>query len=170
VCRQTAGVRWLGATPQPLLEREKKELQLRVETAETFLASRVDWAAQLHGVVGLLPPSLRLSALQGECPLGAAGSGAPGAPGTSKRSFTLAFSTPMPGDGAMPREIDGFLEALRQQPVLTHDFPLIKVTDLQRDLSSDDKKPGVSFRVMCLPGAGPAAPKPTTGGRGKAAE
>ncbi len=51
-----------------------------------------------------------------------------------KKQLIVNFATPMSEDGSVPREIDGFLTALRGEPMLKRHFPLIEVIGPQGQL------------------------------------
>lgn len=79
-----------------------------------------------------------------------------------KKQLIVNFATPMSEDGLVPREIDGFLTALRGEPMLKRHFPLIEVSGLKANSSKRGEHPFASYSIVCLPRAEatrtPAAP------------
>ena len=53
----------------------------------------------------------------------------------------------------MPHEIDGFLNALRNHPLLKNDFPDVVLADIKRFQVFSGAQPMASFSVVCLPKA-----------------
>ncbi len=77
---------------------------------EAFRGSRVGWSVVLRTVAAAVPESTTITGLSGEAEVEAASKSASG---KAKKQLIVNFATPMSEDGSVPREIDGFLAALR---------------------------------------------------------
>ncbi len=145
-----AKFRWLGDRNEGDLEKEKKVLEQKGKTAETFLASRVSWSSQLRDVASHLPANTRLTSLVGAGELESLGG--KGSPVPPKKSFVLRLETPIPPSGETPREVDGMLESLREQSRLKREFPVIELKDLKTAKSqARDGGSFASYSIVCLP-------------------
>jgi hypothetical protein len=122
-----------------------------------FVSTRIIWTAYTHDLPARLPRNAQLTALHGLCELEYFGrkEGAI----KPKKSFLLRATAPLAANGTMPREIDGFLTALRNHPLLKHDFPDVELADIKRFQLFSGAQPMANFTVVCLPKSkGPAAP------------
>jgi hypothetical protein len=147
---------WQVGVAESELQKEKKELELRVESVQRFLAGRITWTAYTRDVAERLPAGATLSLFHGICEMGKDGQGA------AKKSFVLKAVAPAAPSGAVPREIDGFLTELRGNPLLQRDFPLIELADVRwNQPPGRDAKPIASFTVVCLPKVEKSPPKTT---------
>ncbi len=77
-----------------------------------------------------------------------------------KRSLILRATAPIMPDGSTPREIDAFLESLRNHPLLKRDFPIVELADIKRYQIFSAAQPMANFSVVCLPKPA-AAPGPS---------
>jgi hypothetical protein len=140
---------WLKDQAQTKLEADRKGLEDRLKTLEDFLANRVDWSTQLRTISGDMPESTLLTSFQG--------GGAP------RGQMVVNFTTPLTSDGVMPPEINEFITALRDEPVLKKNFPIIDVTGLQAK-NAQGKQGGVAtYSVVCQPAAQVKANAPKKG-------
>jgi hypothetical protein len=151
---------WLKKDDQAKLDADKNALQEALKVVEAFEGKRVRWSAVLRTVAAAAPESTTITGLTGEAELETA---AKGAPAKSKKQLIVNFSTPMAEDGSVPPEIDGFLTALRADPMLKRHFPLIEIPGLKANSGRAGKQPFASYSVVCLPKAEPtrAAAAPT---------
>ena len=147
------------------LEKEKSELRDKVEAVRRFLATRVLWTAYTHDLPVRLPPRAQLVSLQGLCELEsfAKKEGAI----KPKKSLVLRAMAPLGGGGSMPHEIDGFLNALRNHPLLKNEFPEVVLADIKRFQVLSGSQPMAIFSVVCLPGPKGAAAQAAGGEAGK---
>ncbi|HEV3258170.1 MAG TPA: hypothetical protein VG013_14890 [Gemmataceae bacterium] len=147
---------WLDAVPDAQLEKDKKDLEQRVEAVKRFLGDRVIWTSYTQDVARRLPEKAALSSFQGVCELALAR--VPKVPAAEpKKSLVLCVAAPTAGQGSVPKEIDRFLRALRDQPLLQRDFPLVKLADIKWSKPLPGRSPAASFTVICLPGIGSRA-------------
>jgi hypothetical protein len=147
------------------LEKEKKDLQQRVDTIRKFVDSRVLWTAYTCDLPARLPPAVEMTCLQGVAELA---SFAKKDSGKAKKSLVLRGTAPLPPDGSTPKEIDIFLASLRNHPLLKQDFPDVKLADIKRFVSFSGSAPMATFTVLCLPGA--STPPAKTGVEKKASK
>jgi hypothetical protein len=149
---------WAVPKQQADLLKEQRDLTQKVDAIQKFVGSRVLWTRYTYDIAGRLPENATLTMFQGVCELDDP------TKGKTKKSFSVRAEAPIGDDGATPKEIDGFLTALRGHPMLQQDFPLVELADIKcTQPNTKDKKPTAMFTVVCLPKAttgGPAAPKP----------
>jgi hypothetical protein len=74
--------------------------------------------------------------------------------------MVVSFTTPLGADGAIPLEINEFIAALRVEPVLKREFPVIDVSGVQAKQSQGKQLPSATYSVVCMPatkgkGSGP---------------
>jgi hypothetical protein len=60
----------------------------------------------------------------------------------------------------MPKEIDDFMNSLREHPLLKKDFPTVELREVVRFQPFVNSPPTATFTVICLPAAAKATPKP----------
>jgi hypothetical protein len=155
----------LASTAPAKLEKEKSELRERVDAVRRFLATRIIWTGYTHDLPGRLPTNAQLVSLQGLCELEYFGK-REGAI-KPKKSFVLRAMAPLGAGGAVPHEIDVFLNALRNHPLLKNDFPEVVLGDIKRFQVFAGSQPMASFSVVCLPGAKGTAAAPPAAEPGK---
>jgi Tfp pilus assembly protein PilN len=157
---------WAARVPTDKLRAEKKDLEQRLDSVRTFLASRVSWTAHARDMAARLGPAIILTSFQGTAEL-------EGGRGKPRRSLALKLAAPIKKAGGMPREIDAFLRALRDAPLLKRDFPEIELANLQWTAAistSPSATPTATFGVTCSPGSksAPAPAKPPADAKKKA--
>jgi hypothetical protein len=141
---------WLKQQDQAKLDTEKKALEERLKVVGAFRGDGVGWSEVLRIIAAAAPENTIITGLSGDAEV----------PELSKSSaqkvkkqLIVQFVTPMAKDGAMPREIDGFLTHLRGEPSLKRHFPLIEVTSFKTNPGTQGKNPYTSYSVVCLPKA-----------------
>jgi Tfp pilus assembly protein PilN len=156
-----AGFAWAARLPIQKLQEEKKNLEQRIESIRSFLASRSIWTNYTRDLSGRLPPELVMTSVVGNHGLETSGTNASG----PKHSLVLNLNAPIPKTGTMPREIDAFLRSLRVDPLLKREFPDIELANLRRSYGPG-KSSSVNFSVVCQP-LKAAKPKPSAVGAAK---
>ncbi len=137
---------WANTKSQPDLGKEQRDLSLKVDSIRKFVGSRIIWTTYTHDISERLPENATLTMFQGMCELDDAAKTRP------KKSFSIRAEAEIPEDGAMPKEIDVFLTALRGHPLLQRDFPLVELADIKcTQPNRKDQKPTAMFTVLCLP-------------------
>ena len=66
---------------------------------------------------------------------------------------------PLAQDGVTPRDIDAFLNALRNHPLFRRDFGSAELTEITRSQGSRSAAAGATFTIVCVPG--PKGPLPS---------
>ena len=128
------------------LEKEKKELEEKIEAVRKFLDSRILWSAYLRDISIRLPPNVVLELVRtGRDPWTAVGGGA------AERAFSLRATAPLAQDGVTPRDIDAFLSALRNHPLFRRDFASAELTGIKRSQGSRTVTAGATFTIVCVP-------------------
>ncbi len=154
VATETAKHAWMKKFDDTKLDKERKDLEAKVVAIKDFLESRVRWTEYTRDAARRLPEEILLQSLTAVNELQI---GKPKA----KKSLVLKVSTPITGGKTMPREIDEFLTALRRDPLLQRDFPLVELADLTwNQPGAKGALPLAQFTVHCLPGEKPKAPPP----------
>ena len=145
------------ATPRADLERQRKELQQKVDAIQRFLETRILWSNYTHDIPAQLPPSARINVMQGYAEMEAVGRRE--SVGKSKRSLLIQATAPLSSAGAVPHEVDALLDALRSLPLLKRDFPMVELADIRRYRLAG-MAPTANFTVICTPGADKGAALP----------
>jgi hypothetical protein len=146
------------------LEKDEKELEKKVEAASKFVGSRVLWTTYARDIAAGIPANAQLVLFQGVDELEASGKAA----AAPKKSLLLQATAPSEG-GAVPREIDTFLDELRRNKVLKQDFASVELAGIKRSESrGKGGQSSAAFSIVCLPKsknvAGTASAAGTKGG------
>lgn len=159
VRREIAGYSWLKATPETQLEKERKDLEQRVESVRKFLDSRIVWTSYFHDIPARLPANASINGFDGMSEMELMGK-KKDIGKKLKKSFILRLAAPITNNGTMPHEIDKFLDSLREHPLLKKDFPIVELVDLKWYQPFQGAKPNAYFTVMCLPKVAKPVAKP----------
>jgi hypothetical protein len=144
---QSSQHKCLTAPDTKRLQNEKKDLEEKIAVVQKFLDTRVAWSAYLRDISTRLPANIVLDSLEGKSPLDCGGR-------TPKKAFALRATVPPAKDGSTPREIDTFLNALRNHPLFRRDFGSPELTDITRSQAFGKTGPaGASFTIVCVPSA-----------------
>jgi hypothetical protein len=138
---------WIKDQDQAKLQAEKRLLEDRFKALESFQGSRVDWSAQLRTIASDMPESTLVTSFQGT------GGIKDKEQSSSKSQMVISFTTPLGIDGAIPLEINEFIAALRVEPVLKQEFPVIDVSGVQARQSQGKQLPSASYSVVCTAAA-----------------
>jgi hypothetical protein len=155
------------ATPRAELERQRNELHQKVEAIEKFLETRILWSNYTHDIPAQLPPNARINVMQGFAEMESVGKRNESV-AKSKRSLLIQATAPLSSAGAVPHEVDALLDALRNLPLLKHDFPTVELADIRRYRLAG-MTPTANFTVICTTGADKSdrSPAPDAGSTGK---
>lgn len=140
---------WAQGLTHAQLDKEKKDLELKVRAIEGFLGTRILWSSYTHDIPGRLPATTSLVSFQGLSELEGAGGNKAG--GGSKKLLALRAAAPIARDGVIPQEIDDFLDSLRGHPLLKRDFPVVELADIKSFQGGVATKAVANFTVVCLP-------------------
>lgn len=152
---------WMDSVGESELQKEKKELEAKVEAIRKFMGTRVLWTSYTHDIPTRLPKNATINGFEGICDLAVTTKKKESAVKV-KKSLLLRVGAPIKQDGAMPVEIDDFLKSLREHPLLKKDFPIIELVDLKWYQPFSGAEPLAIFTVMCMPKAAPAEAPPKT--------
>ena len=145
---------WVGKKKQAELVKEKQDLTTRVDAVRKFVTTRVLWTNYTHDISTRLPEGATLTTFQGVCELEKSGKNK----GKPKKSFLIRAVAPVSDDGAVPKEIDGFLTSLRGHPLLQRDFPVVELADIKTAQAVKGQPSNALFTVLCLPKPSAKAP------------
>ena len=133
------------------LSKEKKEMESQVQALREFLDTRVLWTSCLRDLALCVPKDMYLTSIQGVCELPTRKKGKKGSSKT-KKTFVLRGAIEIPEDRTTPKEIDELLVALRSDPTLEEEFPIVTLAELQQVEPRAGEVPRAIFSVVCLPG------------------
>ena len=140
---------WEGV-PEAELLKQKQKLEEQSAAVRQFLQTRRALDELPAGHSPRMPDNLYLMSVQGECDLPLKDKKKSAKP---KKSFVVRAAAALPADGSMPRELDRFLDALREHPQLKKDFPVVELGGLQHFRTASGSEPQAFFTVVCLPKA-----------------
>jgi hypothetical protein len=146
---------WAATLDSARLDREKKELEQKVEAIRSFLATRIIWSDYTHDIGASVAPEVKLVSFFGQAEL-AITSKKKDAGTKPKKNITLRLSSPIAKGGAIPVEVDRFFMSLRRDPLLLRDFPDVELGDLKWSQPTPNDPPMATFTVVCMPVEGPA--------------
>lgn len=149
---------WMTSQQTTQLAAERTQLQQKVAAVEKFLKSRIVWTSCARDLTGCLPANAFLTSFQGVSELGSSGKRKKGT-AKPKKSLVLHGAASLPQDGSMPREIDCFLDTLREDPMLRRDFPVVELAGLKQSQGTGDDAPVAFFTVICVPKSAQGARK-----------
>jgi hypothetical protein len=148
---------WMASLQTSQLGREKTQLLQKVAAVHRFLNTRITWTCYGRELAACLPAHAFLTSFQGVSELGLGGTQAGKA--KPKKSLVLHGAASIPQDGSMPREIDRFLDRLREHPKLKRDFPVVELAGLKQARRTGDDTPVAFFTVVCVPKTAKGTPK-----------
>lgn len=152
----------LISTDQKTLSGNTETLEKKVNTVNKYLSDRGLWTEFIADIADRLPDNAALKSFSG---VWTANVGR-GKSAKLKKSMSFSATVPVASDEAVPREIDAFLESLRNDPLLQNNFGTVQLTDIKRTATRDRKSSLASFTVVCTSDGKPAA-KPAAGGAKK---
>lgn len=141
--------RQLDGVPEANLLKQKQQLEEQTAAIRQFLETRVLWTNYLRDIPQRMPDNLYLMSVQGECEMPLKDKKK--AASKPKKSFVVRAAAALPPDGSMPRELDRFLDSLREHPLLKKDFPMVELGGLQHFRTASRSEPLAFFTVVCLP-------------------
>jgi Tfp pilus assembly protein PilN len=116
------------------LQKEKKDLKLQVSAVESFLDTRIVWTNYERELSRALPPDVFFTSIRGASEFTTSSK----ANAKPQKQLALKGAVAIPQDGLIPHEVDRLLNALRQNPLLKRDFPLIELADLKQFKRGDE--------------------------------
>jgi hypothetical protein len=152
---------WISKITDDKLDKEKKDLEQKIDTVREYLETRILWSPYVRDAASGLPESIMLKSLVGECAMNI------GAKKTAKpkKSLILKLSATIPDGETMPRELDHYVNAVRKDVLLQRDFPVVKLADLHGSKAATrGSKALAEFTLICLPKVDTSA-KPAAKGK-----
>jgi Tfp pilus assembly protein PilN len=128
VKRQNASYNWAVKMRTGDIDTEKKALEAEVGAVENFLSTRILWSNYLRDLPTRLPRNACLTDIMGEYEMQ---DGSKKRQRKAKRVLTLRGMAQFANRGAAPKEIDAFLESLREVAMLKKDFPLVNLAEIK---------------------------------------
>ena len=150
---ELASLTWLKDQDQAKLETEKKFVEEKAKVIKSFRDNRVDWSMPLRIIAAEAPRSTIVTGLSG---IAEVETTAVTGPAKTRQQLIVQFATPMSEDGVVPREIDGFLATLRDEPTLKSNFPVIEISGLRANAAQAERRPFASYSIICLPKTEPS--------------
>jgi Tfp pilus assembly protein PilN len=129
VKRQNASYKWAAKMRTADIETEKKALQAEVSAVENFLTTRIIWSNYLRDLPTRLPRNACLTDIIGEFEIEDASKKK--RQRKASRDLTLRGMAQFANRGSAPKEIDAFLESLREVSLLKKDFPLVNLAEIK---------------------------------------
>ncbi|NQU25627.1 MAG: hypothetical protein HQ567_30440 [Candidatus Nealsonbacteria bacterium] len=158
VAADTAQYPWLALTEESQIENEKRELTAKAAAVNKFLKNRITWTSYGRELASCLPTNVFLTSFEGASEMGTAATKRGKA--KPKKSLVLRGAVSVSPDGSIPKEIDRFLDTLREHPKLKEDFPIVELTDLKQPPCVGDENSVAFFTVVCTPKQGKGAAPP----------
>ena len=159
--RQNAAQSWAANRKTPEIEQERKLLTDETKAVQRFLATRVIWSDYLRDLPTRLPENSCLTGVIGTYELESLSNKQQK---RASRSLTLRGMTRFSDRNMAPKEIDAFLDSLREVSLLKRDFPLVNLAEIKW------KKEGngdiAMFTVLAMPKEKQAAPREGGGSEG----
>jgi Tfp pilus assembly protein PilN len=145
--RQNLSHVWAVNKKTSELEQERKQLSDEVASVQKFLASRVIWSNYLRDLPTRLPQNSCLTGFNGSYEFVQASSAK--AAKKDNRMLTLRGIAQFQDRNSAPREIDAFLESLREVSLLKKDFPLVNLAEVRwkKEASGDV----AIFTILAMP-------------------
>jgi len=156
---------WQADLTEAQLEKEKKDLEQKVEAMRKFVGNRIIWTSYTHDLAHRLPANATLTSFSGQCDLEIDNKQIKDVI-KPKKQLLIQAASPITKNGRTPEEVDAFLMALRADPLLQRDFPIIELADIKWFQPNLRDQPTAMFKVMCLPSLDGG--KPAAGAKGNA--
>lgn len=147
-------VPWMKGLTTGKLKEQKTDHAGRVEAIRSYLAGRVCWTTTLSEIASNLPPTMRIDSWAGRNDFVAANSKSAAIP----KTLTTRVEAPIPQGGAMPREIDELVTALKADTRLLADWPAIEMTNLKWNAGSPTDGQRATFTLLYQGKDAPAKP------------
>ena len=125
-------------------KRRETNCGKRLTPCGVFSPRRILWSAYTHDLPARLPDNAQFVSLEGFCEL--ENFGKKGAAIKPKKSFNLHVTAPIGSKDSMPHEIDNFVNALRNHPLLKNDFPEVLLADIKRFQAFTGRSPWPTSR------------------------
>lgn len=145
--QQNASYKWAQDLQTQQIEGESKMLQAEVGAVRKFLSTRIIWSDYLRDLPSRLPPNTYLSNIWALAELKEMGKRKHEK--KTNKSLTIRGATRFSDRESAPKEIDAFLESLRNVEILRRDFPIVTLAEIKwkRESGTDT----AMFTIIALP-------------------
>jgi len=147
VRRQNASVKWARKLTSNEINKERKVLSGEISAVQSFLSTRIIWSDYLRDLPSRLPPNAYLSSVWGFAEF--TGTGKKRQQVRSNRSLTMRGVTQFADRESAPREIDAFIDSLRNVEILRRDFPIVTLAEIK--WRREGGKETALFTIIALP-------------------
>lgn len=145
---QSAQHAWVASMKEQELQKEKDQLEQEVAAVESFLGGRIAWSSYGRSLSESLPDNVFFTCIEGISEVQSTAARALARP---EKSFVIKAAVSIPPDGLIPREIDRFLNTLREHPLLKQDFPVVELAEFKQVQPKLKAPPIAMLTVICLP-------------------
>lgn len=161
--RQNASYEWASRLRMGQIEGQRKHLKAEVKAVQQFLGTRVIWSNYLRDLPTRLPRNACLTNIHGAFELQDASKKQQR---RVNRSLMLRGMAQFADRGSAPKEIDAFLESLREMALLKKDFPLVNLAEIKWRKEAFQDIALFTVLAMPLEKSKPGSPKEDSGESG----
>jgi len=144
--RQNASYSWAARLRTNEIDGQRKQLMTEVASVQQFLSTRVLWSNYFRDLPTRLPQNACLTNITGSYELE---DSAKKNQRKASRSLTLRGQARFSDRGSAPKEIDAFLDSLREMSLLKENFPLVNVAEVK--WRKDGNNDIAIFTVIAMP-------------------
>lgn len=145
--RQNASHKWASALSITEINKQRKSLLMEVDCVYRFLGTRIIWSDYLRDIPTRLPRRACLVNVWANCEMKEMVKKKRAR--KPKKSLTLTAMARFSSRSSAPREIDAFLQSLRDMKLLQRDFPLVELAEVK--WRKEGKSGMALFTVVALP-------------------
>lgn len=136
----------LGSVEPSKLDPEAKALGKKIDAVRTFCQTRILWSNYTADLAARLPEGATIENIEARNALQVDRKG-----GGGKQHFAVRARAPLADDGSTPRNIDAFLTALRNDPIIQRDFSSAELTGIKQSASLNNSERSAAFGIVCKP-------------------
>ena len=148
--RQNASHKWARSLSIRKIAKQRKMLLNEVDCIFRFLSTRIVWSDYLRDIPTRLPTDACLVNVWANCEMKEMVKKKHAR--KPKKSLTLTAMARFSSRASAPREIDAFLQSLRDMKLLQRDFPSVELAEVK--WRKEGKSGMALFTVVALPKAG----------------
>jgi hypothetical protein len=139
---------WQQGVDDSELIKEKKDLNEHVGAVQKFLSSRIIWSHFSKDISEKLPTNASVQQVHGMAEFST------DATKPGQRALMIKGAIPIAAKSRVPVEIETFLTALNNDPLILKEFPLIHMEEVHWTQPPDPKAwPIATFSISCIPKA-----------------
>ena len=148
--RQNASHKWARSLSIREINKQRKVLLYEVDCVYRFLSTRIIWSDYLRDIPTRLPPDACLVNVWANCEMKEMVKKKHTR--KPKKSLTLTAMARFSSRASAPKEIDAFLQSLRDMELLQRDFPQVELAEVK--WRKEGKSGMALFTVIALPKTG----------------